>query len=32
MTPRERKANPPGSIVKARIAGAGEYDLSAKLV
>jgi ribosomal protein S12 methylthiotransferase len=32
MTPRQRKANPPGTIVQARISGAGEYDLSAKLV
>jgi ribosomal protein S12 methylthiotransferase len=31
MTPRERKANPPGSIVKVRITGAGAYDLSGKL-
>ncbi len=31
MTPRERKANPPGSIVKVRISGAGAYDLSGKL-
>lgn len=31
MTPRERKANPPGSVVKARITGAGAYDLSGKL-
>ena len=32
MTPRERKANPPGSMVKVRISGASEYDLSGKLV
>jgi len=31
MTPRERKANPPGSIVRVRIGGAGAYDLSGKL-
>lgn len=31
MTPRERKANPPGSMVKVRISGAGAYDLSGKL-
>ena len=31
MTPRERKANPPGSFVRARITGASEYDLSGKL-
>ena len=31
MSPRERKANPPGSFVRVRISGAGEYDLSGKL-
>ncbi|MDF2440588.1 MAG: ribosomal protein methylthiotransferase, partial [Abditibacteriota bacterium] len=31
MTPRERKQFPPGSFVRARITGAGEYDLSGKL-
>ena len=32
MTPRQRKQNPVGSVVKARISGASEYDLSGKLV
>jgi ribosomal protein S12 methylthiotransferase len=32
MTPRERKQNPAGSFVRVRIGGAGEYDLSGKLV
>ena len=31
MTPRERRANPPGSLVKVRISGCNEYDLSGKL-
>jgi ribosomal protein S12 methylthiotransferase len=31
MSPRERKANPPGSFVQVRISGASEYDLSGKL-
>jgi ribosomal protein S12 methylthiotransferase len=31
MTPRERKANPRGSVVRVRIGGAGAYDLSGKL-
>lgn len=31
MSPRERKSNPPGSFVRVRISGAGEYDLSGKL-
>jgi hypothetical protein len=31
MSPRERKQNPPGSFVRARITGASEYDLSGKL-
>lgn len=31
MTPRERRANPPGTILKVRITGASEYDLSGKL-
>jgi len=31
MTPRERKQNPPGSMVRVRISGASEYDLSGKL-
>ena len=31
MTPRERKQFPPGSFVRVRITGAGEYDLSGKL-
>jgi ribosomal protein S12 methylthiotransferase len=31
MTPRERKQNPPGSLVRVRISGASEYDLSGKL-
>ena len=32
MAPRERRQNPPGSMVKVRISGASEYDLSGKLV
>jgi ribosomal protein S12 methylthiotransferase len=31
MTPRERRQNPPGSLVRVRITGASEYDLSGKL-
>jgi ribosomal protein S12 methylthiotransferase len=31
MSPRERKQNPPGTFVRARISGASEYDLSGKL-
>jgi ribosomal protein S12 methylthiotransferase len=31
MTPRERKHNPPGGMVRVRISGASEYDLSGKL-
>jgi ribosomal protein S12 methylthiotransferase len=31
MSPRERKQNPPGTFVRARITGASEYDLSGKL-
>lgn len=31
MSPRERKANPPGTIVRVRISGCSEYDLSGKL-
>ncbi len=30
MSPRERRQNPPGSFIKARITGASEYDLSGK--
>ena len=31
MPPRERRAHPPGSLVRVRITGASEYDLSGKL-
>jgi ribosomal protein S12 methylthiotransferase len=31
MTPRERRSTPPGSLVRVRISGASEYDLSGKL-
>jgi ribosomal protein S12 methylthiotransferase len=31
MTPRQRRENPPGSLVNVRITGASEYDLSGKL-
>lgn len=30
MTPRERKQNPPGTMLRVRITGASEYDLSGK--
>lgn len=30
LTPRERRANPPGTILNVRITGASEYDLSGK--
>jgi ribosomal protein S12 methylthiotransferase len=32
MTPRERRSTPPGSLVKVKISGASEYDLSGKLL
>lgn len=31
MTPRQRRENRPGALVKTRITGASEYDLSGKL-
>jgi hypothetical protein len=30
MSPRERRANPPGTLLRVRISGAGAYDLSGK--
>ncbi len=32
MTPRERRSTPGGSLVRVRITGASEYDLSGKLI